>query len=188
MRKIILDTTKNLKMKSLIKKYGITLRYVEEKDAEFIVGLRTNESRSRFISSTSSDIENQIKWIKEYKERESNQEEFYFIAYDHEGEPYATYRLYNKTKDSIEIGSYLSKPDYPNPLNSIKLDVLMKEFVFEDLKFDKLVFEVRKKNRSVVKYHKLYNPLLEKEDEMNYYFTQHKTSFEDAKGKIKKLF
>ena len=61
----------------------------------------------------------------------------------------------------------------------------MKEFVFEELKYDKLVFEVRKKNRSVVKYHKLYNPQLHNEDKINYYFTQHKTAFEDAKGKIK---
>jgi hypothetical protein len=40
--------------------------------------------------------------------RELKGEEYYFIAIDENNEEFATYRLYNKTKESIEIGSFVS--------------------------------------------------------------------------------
>lgn len=171
----------------MIKKYGITLVPAEESDAAFIVGIRTNAKKSRFISATSTDILAQQKWLKEYKDREKRGEEHYFIAIDEGGEPFATYRIYNFRNDTVEIGSFVTTPDYDKPINVVKLDILIKEYVFEVLKYKQLNFEVRKQNFSVVNYHKKFQPLIIAEDERNFYFSQKKEIFEINKSKFLKI-
>jgi len=167
-----------------IDRYNIRLQTVEEEDAEDIVRFRTDEKRSRFISATNNDIELQKEWIKKYKEREKNNEEFYFIAIDENGEKFATYRVYNIEKNICEIGSWVSKPEYKNAVNSIKVDILMKEFVFLNLGYQQLRFEVNKGNHSVVKYHKLFKPIIVKESDDNLYFVLEKRNFEENRKRI----
>jgi RimJ/RimL family protein N-acetyltransferase len=171
-----------------INKYNIKLRVVEETDAAFIVAIRTDTSKSRFISETNSDVEKQKLWISEYKKREKAEEEFYLIAIDEEEVEFATYRLYDKRENSIEIGSFVSKPLYNNPINVIKVDVILKAYVFQELGFNNLKFEVRKENKSVVNYHKKFHPILIDEDELNYYFVLEKKAFLANKIKFEKLF
>jgi hypothetical protein len=171
-----------------INEYNIKLRFVEEKDADFILKLRTDSTKSRFISKTDSDVDKQKKWIREYKKREENGDEFYFIASDNINIDFATYRIYNKKDDIIEIGSFISKPLYNNPINIIKVDIIVKTFVFVTLGFQKLNFEVRKENKSVVNYHKKFAPILIKEDELNYYFVLERDNFLSNKIKFQKLF
>lgn len=48
-------------------KYGLKTRLVNEQDAGFILRLRTNPKLNQFIHPTSSDISQQIDWIREYK-------------------------------------------------------------------------------------------------------------------------
>ena len=167
-----------------IEKYGIKLQSVDVDDAEFIILIRTDTRKSRYISSTGADIDLQIQWIKDYKEREAQNKEYYFIAIDENDEKFATYRVYNIEDDICEIGSWVSKPGYENANNSIKVDLIMKEFVFETLKYSKLRFEVNKANKSVVKYHKLFNPTLISESENNNYFILEKENFEIRRNKI----
>ncbi len=161
---------------------------VEETDADFIILLRTDTSKSKFISPTDSDVNKQKEWIRKYKEREKSGDEYYFIAIDENEEKFATYRIYNKMNDSIEIGSFVSKPFYNIPINVIKVDVILKEFVFTSLGYDQLNFEVRKENKSVVSYHKKFHPYLEKEDDLNFYFVLAKENFLVNKTKFEKLF
>ena len=96
--------------------------------------------------------------------------------------------MYNKNNDSIEVGSFVSKPFYKIALNVIKVDVILKTYVFEVLGFKTLNFEVRKKNKSVISYHNKFKPLLIKEDELNYYYKLDKNSFFENKKKFEKLF
>ncbi|KMQ63665.1 hypothetical protein ACM40_02375 [Chryseobacterium sp. BLS98] len=160
----------------IIEYKGIKLRFVEADDAEFIVSIRNNEKKSRFISKTSQDVDAQKQWISDYKEREQQKKEFYFIAVDQNNIDYATYRVYKIDSGLPEIGSWVSKPDYSNIKNSIKVDVAVKDFVLNELKFDTLQFEVRKQNTSVNSYHKLFQPeLVRSDDENNYYLLKRDT-------------
>ena len=59
----------------MYQKYGIQLKPVEESDADFIIELRTNNQKSRFISATNPDVTQQKEWIKNYKQRENEQKE-----------------------------------------------------------------------------------------------------------------
>lgn len=172
----------------VLSNYNVKLRLVEETDSSFIISLRTDSLKSRFISPTDLDIEKQKAWIREYKEREKKGNEFYFVAIDQDNIEFATYRIYNKSENSIEIGSFVSKPLYNKPINVIKVDIILKEFVFSSLGYNQLNFEVRKENKSVINYHKKFNPDLIDEDELNYYFTLSKDSFLSTKNKFEKLF
>ena len=58
-----------LKGNETIERYGLTVRLVDEDDAEFIYTLRTNSKLSRYISNTDEILENQVEWIKKYKIR-----------------------------------------------------------------------------------------------------------------------
>ena len=53
----------------MYQKYGIQLKPVEESDADFIIELRTNNQKSRFISATNPDVTQQKEWIKDYSQQ-----------------------------------------------------------------------------------------------------------------------
>lgn len=160
-----------------IDKYGIKLVTVTPADAAFIIEARTDPKKSRFISSTNINLESQINWINEYKKRESRGEEYYFIGIDESGERFGTYRIYNIMNGVPVIGSWVTKPGYSKAQNSIKMDIIMKEFVFEVLKFSALNFDVRINNKSVVRYHKMFGPTIVQETEIDIFFLLQKEDF-----------
>ena len=150
-------------------KFNLLFRFVRKEDAAFIIQLRTDPSLSKYLSSTSADLESQIKWIEKYQLREENQEEFYFIALTKEGEQLGLNRIYNIEADAFEIGSWLYKPGlaFKTPILG---DLCIRDFGFEKLSKRYCKFEVRKNNLSVVRYHKRFNPEIIDEDDLNYYF------------------
>lgn len=172
----------------IIEYKGIKLRLVDTDDAEFIVSIRNNEKKSRFISKTSPDVDAQKQWISNYKVREQEHKEYYFIAYDENNEDFATYRVYKIESGLPEIGSWVSKPDYANIKNSIKVDMAVKDYVLNELKFDTIQFEVRKQNTSVNSYHRLFKPELVKTDEENNYYLLNRETFNSVLPDILKKF
>ena len=165
---------------------NIVLRLVEEEDSEFILNLRTNELKQKYISSTKNSLAEQVTWIKNYKSREKIGDEMYFIAIDENDEKFGLYRIYKINTGLPEIGSWVSKPGYKKFTNSILLDVMIKDYVFVKLNFVRLQFEVRKENISVNNYHKLFGPQKIGEDELNNYYILERTTFENNVGKILK--
>jgi hypothetical protein len=89
-----------------INKYGLRCRLVQEEDAGFIVRLRTDPVLSRYIHDTSADIMDQIRWIRQYKKREANGEDYYFIFYFAD-EPVGVDRIYNINQTSFSFGSWV---------------------------------------------------------------------------------
>lgn len=159
-----------------IEKYGIVLRTVDTSDAEFILSLRTNPELNQFISYTDPDLNNQIKWIENYKKRESERKELYFVAEDKKGRRYGTIRLYNFDEKSFEIGSWLFLHEAPMGM-AVKAHFIGYEIGFEVFKFDYCRFDIRKKNQKVLKYMEDFETNLVGEDELNYYFNLTREKF-----------
>jgi len=172
----------------LIEYKVITLRLVNADDASFIIALRNDEKKSKFISKTSPDINAQKLWMLEYKIREQQGKEYYFIASDENNEDFATYRVYKIDSGLPEIGSWVSKPNYSNIKNSIKVDIAIKNYVLNELNFENVQFEVRKENFSVNNYHKLFHPKLVKTDQDNNYYILEKQGFNAVIQNILKKF
>ncbi len=163
------------------------MRPVRLSDADFIFSLRTNQYLSRHLNKATSSVEDQVKWISEYKKRETEQKEIYYLIEDGNQMRYGTYRIYNIVGAEATFGSWLMQQDAP-PFLAIKSDLLIKDFIFVQLKIETLYFDVRKKNKRVLSYHKFFDPILYNEDQLNFYYRMNKMHFLKGKEEIKNFF
>jgi RimJ/RimL family protein N-acetyltransferase len=165
-------------------RYGLHVRLVREEDAEFIVRLRTNERNARFIHATDGNVEKQVEWIKQYKVREANGEDYYFIFYSQE-HPVGLIRIYDIDYEAKKAtaGSWVCEPDLPMQI-PISILIICREILFDVLGMEKDCFDVRKGNKHVQRVHKMMGAEIVAEDELNYYFELPKEVFEEKKHEI----
>jgi len=168
-----------------IEKSNIKLSLIEEADAEFILSLRLNERLQRYISKTGSDLSLQIAWIRDYKIRERKGEEYYFKCQDLDGNDLGTTRIYNFRGDTFELGSWIFAPSAGS--NAIIADILTKEYAFENLGFNFCTFDVRKLNKTVLNYHRKYDPEIVFENDLDIGFRLSKPVFLKKKEKFLQL-
>jgi 2-iminobutanoate/2-iminopropanoate deaminase len=84
------------------------LRQVRESDAGFILALRLDPRRSRFIARTANDIGRQREFIRRCL---GGDEKIYFIIEDRAGRPVGTIRIAEVLADAFEVGSFVVHPD-----------------------------------------------------------------------------
>ena len=158
-----------------INKYGLHCRYVDEKDAEFIVKLRTDEKRGRFIHPTDSDVEKQADWIRQYKLREAKGEEYYFI-YEIGGKPFGVNRIYDIRQDHCTEGSWVCLP-LEDSSKTIATSLIVRDIIFESLQFDYDCFDVRLGNVKVKKFHKISGASIVSQNGVDYFFRLQKEDY-----------
>ena len=156
--------------------------FAKENDAEFILGLRTNPYKNKYLNYTEPNLENQIIWLKEYKTREERGEELYYIIYENHI-PVGTIRIYNIKENECTTGSWLFSSN-THQLTPIISELLIYEIVYNILKKSTVLFDVRKENKKVVNYHKLKRITLINEDEENFYYSMSRAEWEESKMKI----
>jgi RimJ/RimL family protein N-acetyltransferase len=84
-----------------LKSKTVHLRYAETEDAEFIYSLRVNDTLNQHISKVSGTVETQANWLTEYKKREKDGKEYYFIIIRNDtNEKIGTVRVYGITDDN----------------------------------------------------------------------------------------
>jgi Acetyltransferase (GNAT) domain len=148
----------------------IHLRLVTVDDAEFILSLRLDENKGKYLSTVKNDVEKQRNWILNYKQREAQQQEFYFIIESLRHESLGTVRIYDLRQDSFCWGSWLMKDNAPFSA-AIETALLVYEFGFNALKYSDSHFDVNKGNLKVIKFHKNFGALETSQDEDNIYLT-----------------
>lgn len=77
---------------------ALILRNAVADDADFIVRLRTDAHKSRYISQTSPNVQAQRSWLERYA---LDAGQVYFIIENRTGEPLGTVRLYDQQGDSF---------------------------------------------------------------------------------------
>ena len=163
-----------------------SMRLVEKKDAEFILNLRLNGKYNKYLSKVDNNLESQINWIAEYKISESNKEQFYFIIENENGVPCGTVRIYDLKKDSFCWGSWILNENKKR-YSAIESALLVYDFGFEELGYEKSHFDVMKENNGVVKFHKRFGAEVVNEDDDNYYFEIDKKSVLKSKKTLMEL-
>lgn len=151
-----------------ITKYGIHCRLVNVDDADFIVKLRTDAKRSRFIHKTDNDVSKQVEWIRNYKQREAEGLEYYFI-YDINGKPFGVYRIYDMHDDHCTEGSWVCLP-LEDSSKTIASALIIRDIIFEDFQFDYDLFNVSVGNNKVKKFHKISGATIIEENPVEYLF------------------
>lgn len=165
-----------------LKRYNVKARLINERDAPFILSLRTDVKLSKFIHKTDNDLQTQIEWIKKYKEREREGLDYYF-AYSYCDEIFGLNRIYNIHDDYGTGGSWLCKPG-TDVENSIASLLIMRDILFKELALSYDVFDVRKDNRHVQKIHKLMGAKLVGETGLDYLFKLSKQDYISSKKNI----
>lgn len=169
-----------------VNSFGLSVRLVTESDADYILSLRTNKTLARFIHQTDDDRDAQIGWIRKYKQREKEGREYYFI-YLLNGKPVGLNRIYNIYEYYGTIGSWICNPDNEVEV-SLKTYILMFDLMFDHIKLDITLFDVRKSNKHVWKLHKKLGALLVGESDIDYYFTLNKSTYYKNRETIISLF
>lgn len=131
---------------------NLRLRLAEVNDAEFILGLRLDETKGRYLSVVTNDIEKQRQWLRDYKSRESQRQEFYFVIESLNSEALGTVRIYDFQGDSFCWGSWILKDGVPAS-SAIESALSAYTFGFEMLRFSSCHFDVRKGNLAVARFH-----------------------------------
>ncbi|MGL5053355.1 MAG: GNAT family N-acetyltransferase [Cetobacterium sp.] len=157
--RLLIDMSKNkpeLLKKQKLKKTKIVgklinLRLVIMNDAQFILNLRIDKDIIKFISSTSTSLIDQKKWIRNYLTREKKKKEYYFIIETKDSKPCGTVRIYkiNDKKKECTWGSFI--------LNSIRPDGSSYEvisstlnYAFNTLNMKKVFLDVKKENKKAI--------------------------------------
>ncbi|MEY3996194.1 MAG: hypothetical protein RL344_537 [Pseudomonadota bacterium] len=158
---------------------NLVMRDATIEDATFILSLRTNEQKSKFLSTTDADIQKQKQWLQSYA-NQSNQA--YFIIESLTGEPLGTVRLYDPKGDSFCWGSWIVKDNAPSS-TAIESALMVYTYAIDCLGFTKAHFDVRKQNESVWKFHERFGAIKISETEVDYIYTIDKESILNAKNK-----
>lgn len=133
---------------------NINLREIEVADAEYILSLRLDPRRGRYLSATSSDIQSQRNWILKYRTRF---DEAYFVLESKEDMPKlcGTVRLYDPVKNSFSWGSWILDENAPT-FAAIESALMVYDYGFHVLGFSASHFEVLRENVKVCAFHERF--------------------------------
>ena len=169
----------------LLKGKNINLRTVEIEDADFIYTMRQNRKKTKYLSKVTGTVDSQKEWIKNYKQREDEEKEFYFIIESKSKEKLGLVRMYDFKNDSFCWGSWLIKEDAPKS-TAIESALQIYEFAFYKLNFNKSHFEVQKGNDKVIAFHQRFGAKIIDENDKEVFFDFQKEDYEIIKQKYKR--
>ncbi len=151
----------------------VNLREVTVDDAKFILKLRCDENKSKYIHKTENNLQKQIDYIKNYL---TKKDEWYFIIENKNGEPIGTHRIYNVNNKNFTTGSWLMIND-SSPAETTEGCYLMMNFAFNILGLEKNCYDIRKENQGIVKYNQFLGAKIVKESDLNVYFEATKNDY-----------
>ncbi|MDH3314515.1 MAG: GNAT family N-acetyltransferase [Gammaproteobacteria bacterium] len=117
-------------------------------DAEFILSLRLDPSKSKYLSGTSAQLEDQVNWLRSYAE---DDKQAYFIVCDKASNELGCVRMYDPSESSYCWGSWIMISGL-SPHLLIEAPLLIYAYG-KWLGFDQARFSVRKGNTHVWKFH-----------------------------------
>lgn len=111
------------------------LRPIEERDAEFVVALRSTAGRSQYLHPISPSVDDQLRWLGAYFKREGD----YYFVIEHiaSGRAEGLISLYDVSTEekTAEWGRWIVAPA---SLAAIESVVLLMDLAFEKLRLRKV--------------------------------------------------
>lgn len=165
----------------------VLFRPVRPSDAEFILSLRLDEERGKYLSAVTTDVEAQRNWIIAYMKREEQGTEYYFIIVDPVAGDVGTIRLYDFQGDSFSWGSWVLKPGAPW-YGGLESALLVYEIGFKQLGFQRCHIETMRENTKIAAFQTRLGARPTGEDDQKRYFTLEKSMYETTREKYRRLF
>jgi RimJ/RimL family protein N-acetyltransferase len=153
-----------------------TLRNAVVRDAAFIVALRTDEEKRRYISATPSELAQQVAWLERYREDDT---QAYFVIETANGEPHGTIRMYDQQEDRFCFGSWVVKAGAPVAC-AVESVLMLYHYALDVLGFSRSYFAVRKANASVWRFMEQFGAQRSAESDVDYFYQTERASVEQA--------
>ena len=161
----------------------IYLRLIQEADVGFLLNLRLNQNLNQHLNQVNDDKEQQLNWLKNYKQREVSGCDFYFVIVDKELGDIGLVRVYDidYANKSFTWGSWIIREENRPKYAAIESALLVYEFAFNELNLLLSKFDVRNDNAGVIKFHTRFGAKYLYSDELNNYFEVTKTNYVQLK-------
>ena len=147
---------------------GKTLSFRDAKldDAAFILSLRTDTEKSRYLSAVSGELAEQQAWLKRYTQTD---DQAYFII-EYQDNPIGTVRLYDPQGDSFCWGSWILHSSRPSQA-AMESALMVYAYAVDHLGFMAAHFDVRKGNERVWQFHERFGATRVAENEIDYFYS-----------------
>lgn len=164
--------------------YGknLVFRNANKNDAGFILSLRSDPQKSRFLSAISSELADQEDWLAKYANL--NDQAYFIIEY--EAEPIGTVRLYDSRDDSFCWGSWILT-DYRPSLAAIESALMVYAYAIDYLGFSGAHFDVRKGNERVWQFHERFGAKRIDETKFDYFYSIENSAIQMARLRYQKF-
>lgn len=147
----------------------IYFRFAEQNDSKFIHSLRINKNYNKHLSKVEGGYELQKKWIIDYKKRELEKKEYYFIICRKlDSLPIGTVRIYDfiEEENSFCWGSWILNENKTR-YSALESAILIYDFAFFELGFKRCHMNIRKENLKVINFHKKFGVKIIGEDDLD---------------------
>lgn len=86
---------------------NLVLRLIQPEDAVYVYGLRSNPAYNTHLSTVTGTVDDQRNWIEDYKSREAQGQELYYVIERKDGVRCGLVRLYDIEAESFTWGSWI---------------------------------------------------------------------------------
>ena len=145
---------------------SIVLRAATPDDADFVLALRSDAARTRFLHPVQADLQAQRDWLAM---SHADPRQFYGVICAHDGDRLGLVRMYDPQGDSICWGSWLIREGAP-AATAIESALLVYLHAFER-GYRRSHFDVRIGNDAVVRFHTGFGAVEVRRTEKDIYFS-----------------
>jgi RimJ/RimL family protein N-acetyltransferase len=156
---------------------GLKVRMISEDDASFIVSLRSDLNRTKYMVTIDNDLHKQRDWIREYKKRERQGKDYYFIYMNMEGVSIGSYRISNidYVLSSCKVSSWIKQPGPKSEASA--MFIVHRQIIFDILKLKFFFADIHKENSNALKYYEKLDSCRYKEDNDFFYYKVDRSTF-----------
>ena len=166
---------------------NLALRLIQLEDAAYVHGLRMNPAYNQYLSEVRGTAEDQRNWIENYKIREAEGREFYYVIEHKDGQPCGVVRLYNLEAESFTWGSWILDANKP-PKAALESAVLSFGTGFKAFDRQRANIDVRINNEHAQAFYRRLGMIETHKTETDIFFVYARIRYEaDREGYMKVL-
>lgn len=143
----------------------LSFRNATVADAAFILSLRTDVEKARYLSAVSGELAEQQTWLERYAQAD---DQAYFII-DYQDSPIGTVRLYDPQGESFCWGSWILHSSRPSQA-AMESALMVYAYAVDYLGFSSAHFDVRKGNVRVWQFHERFGAVRTAETDLDYLY------------------
>ena len=165
---------------------NLVLRLIETEDAGYVHGLRTDARYNRYLSEVRGTVEDQRRWIDNYKSREAAGSEFYYVIERKDGVRCGVVRLYDIDQDSFTWGSWILDENKPSKA-ALESALLSFGAAFETLCLNQGNIDVRLGNERAISFYNRMHMVEMRRTNLAIYYVYARERYEHDRSEFRRL-